>query len=325
MRPLLGLAALVSLAALCLHCAPTNGALLGPSGYDQTAYAYRVSFSDPGSRLFLPSDWQLDNWHQLTDGTWTQKDGPEYVATRELDENGDGRISNSERKDEFIYDLRFLNRRDDGVIWLKAHPLAPRDADRDLEVILQDYADGLSGTGLYAQSTLFNVEHAKARQFTTFVTSKGPVSLGSVQGFAGTIELAEVARLQLDPSSRSSKVKVAFFRINHYVRLDVTPAMGQREVDVNARSAELHCALVARPGQDGSWCAQKGLLVLGYHNTVAHFDQHLAEFDRLFAQVALNPDVVPAAPGPAPAPPPTPAPAPAPTPAPAQIPADGGT
>jgi hypothetical protein len=54
-----------------------------------------------------------------------------------------------------------LNGRDNGVIWVKAHPFLLADSHRELEVMLNDYADGLSGAGLYAQSNLFSIERVR--------------------------------------------------------------------------------------------------------------------------------------------------------------------
>ncbi len=147
MRPIQFVAIAGCFALFASGCGPVAGTL-GASGYKQPTYNFSVSYRDPSTRSFLGPDWDLDNFYPDESGQWQPKTGPEYEAVRLFDSEGDG---NRERLHEFIYDLRFINRRDHSVIWVKAHPLEWAQADFDLDVILSGYADGLSGTTLYAQ------------------------------------------------------------------------------------------------------------------------------------------------------------------------------
>ena len=136
---------------LCQACTPASGAL-GAQGYEQSLSKIQVKYSDPAQQKFLPADWVLDNYaYDPIKKSWSEKKGVQYRALRLLDEDADGTVSRAERRNENIFDLRFVNTRDNAVIWLKVHPMEPSAAGRDLDVILENYADGLEGTGLFEQ------------------------------------------------------------------------------------------------------------------------------------------------------------------------------
>lgn len=273
---------------MLLQCIPPKVGVVGAAGFDQPRYGYHVTYRDPAAKEFLGPGWKLDNYY--VDKQWNKlepKKGPDYIAIRELDEDDDGVISPTEKNEEPIYDLRFLNAEDDGVIWIKAHPVARADSRRDLEVVLNNYADGLAGTGLYAQSNLFNVQRTKQRQFTTFLTTKEPIQIGPLKGLAGTIELAEVEKLRLDPQFRSERIKVVFIRCSYFVpvfQLGVAP--------VSSTSSSVDGARVVK--HNGEDCYKRpALLIAGYANTVSRFDSHLKDFDQALSQLVFSPESAP--------------------------------
>jgi hypothetical protein len=264
---------LVLLAALG-GCA-TSGGTFGPNGYQQGTYRYQVAFAKPQQQVLLDGDCRLDNLRMdEAQKKLVDKSGPDYVATRTLDEDGDGSISARERHEEAIYDLRFVNTRDGGVIWIKAHPMAPSEAALDLDVVLQGYADQLSGNGVYATTNVFSVEHPSTRQFISFVTGRDPVMVGPNLGVSATIELAETERLRLDPKHRASRLKVVLSKMLFAAE---RPTLAEQ---------------AAKPwpttGCGGKLCEKRpALLVAGYYNDVAHFDAHVPDFDRFLRQVML--------------------------------------
>jgi len=266
--------------AMLASCRPPKVGVVGPAGFAQPRYGYQLSYRDPGQKQFVGPEWQLDNYY--VDPHWSKlqpKKGPDYIAVREFDADNDGAISPMEKQEEPIYDLRFVNSKDDGVIWVKAHPVARAEAHRDLDVVLDNYADGLAGTGLYAQGNLFNVQRTKLRQFTTFLTSKEPIKLGALQALSGTIELAEVEKLRLDPQYRSEKIKVVFARFMYF-----EPA--SRNFDpVDGAPIVTH---------NGESCYQRSaLLIAGYANSVPRFDGHLKDFEQVLNQFVFAADSAP--------------------------------
>ena len=270
----------LSIAFLAVGCGHEGGAL-DPSGFRQDTYGYRVSYADAKLQSFLGADWLLDNYYPSErTGKLVAKGGDAYVATREFDADGNGQIEAGERSREDIYDLRFTNTHDDGVIWLKAHPLLASEAQRDLEVMVSDYADGLAGEGLYAQSNLFSIERSRARRFVTFVVDRTPIKVGPLQGLSATIEVAEAEKLKLDPAHRDSKIQIVFAPLNFYTSKRARDG-NWPVVDVDGKQRH------KRPG----------LFVAGYVDSAARFTDHLAEFAALLQRITFTSDyVVPDAP-----------------------------
>ena len=270
---------MLSVVGLSTGCA-SSGAL-GPNGYTQAQVKYQVTYSDPAKNSFLPEDWALDNYsYDSVKKSWVEKKGNQYRATRYLDEDGDGTISNSETHEENLFDLRFVNTRDNGVIWLKVHPMAFTDSKRDLDVVLENYADGLEGTGLFEQSTLFGTRTINARHFTTFVVEKKPTTIGAVSAIRGTIEVADVDKLRLDSKHRDAKGALVFARIAY-----LTPA--------GIYFKEGDWPTVTEPGTGRSMHKRTGLLVIGYWADAARFDSHLPDFEALLSHIVIPPEAVP--------------------------------
>jgi hypothetical protein len=263
----------------------TSGGAFNETGYRQSVFGYQVAFRDAKAKSLAGPDWQIDSHRKDSiNGGWEEKTGTDYVAVREEDLNQDGSIGIGERTDETIYDLKLLNKKDNGVIWTKAHPLLPENAETDLEVILDNYVDALAGNGRYAQSNLFGVERVKARNYTTFLVDKKIEKVGSGDALAGTIEIAEVDRLKSDPAHRSGVIRVLLVKFRCFTfdncrreNPDVNVEKGKRELD---RWPLVDCR--------GKQCrARAGLLVVGYYNTPAYFAAGLPEIDDLLKRVSF--------------------------------------
>ena len=270
---------------LCAACTSASGAL-GPQGYEQSLTKYRLDYADATRQKFLPDDWMLDNYtYNPSSRKWSEKKGDQYRAVRHLDEDGDGTISSSERKIENIFDLRFVNSRDNAVIWLKVHPLLPSYASVDLEVILDDYADGLEGSGLFEQSTLFGLAQDKARHFTTFVVKKEPTALGALPAIRGVIEIADVEKLRLDATHRDSKSELVFAKVTYREKLGINRPAAPRwpvvtEIDKGSALTVYYALRTA-------------LLVIGYYDDAARFESHLADLHALLGQIAIPASAIP--------------------------------
>jgi hypothetical protein len=273
---LLGLALVLSTA-----CSPGSGAF-GADGYEQALAKYRVDYVDRSAKKFLPDDWRLDNYSfDPQRSEWKEKTGDQYLALRLLDENGDGSISASEKHTENIFDLRFVNIRDNSVIWLKVHPLAFQDAGRDLDVILENYADGLEGTGLFEQSSLFGLKTDKVRHYTTFIVKKEPTALGPLPAIRGVIEIADVEKLRLDNKHRDAKAELLFAKVAYLQPLahrnsTQWPTVQSTDTIVPILQAK-----------------RVGLLVIGYYDDASRFESHLPDLRALLKQVVIPASAVP--------------------------------
>jgi len=257
---------------------------LGPTGYEQAIVKYKVAYADPAAKKFLPDDWALDNYaFNASNAKWKEKTGDRYRAERWLDEDGDGTISESEKTPENIFDLRFVNSRDGAAIWIKVHPLTVNASKRDLGVVLENYADGLAGTGLFEQSGLFGLTTDSARQYTTFVVHKEPILLGPLAAIRGVIEIAEVEKLRLDSTHRDSKAELVFAKVAYLAPIArATKDSVWPVVDISSGGVK-HSAQ-----------RRTGLLVIGYYDDAARFDSHLADFRSLLSRIGIPVDAVPA-------------------------------
>jgi hypothetical protein len=263
----------------------TSGGMFNEAGYRQVAFGYQVAFRDAKAKAFAGADWQLDSHrHDKISGQIEEKDGNDYVAVREEDLNQDGNIGFGERSEEPIYDLKLLNKKNNGVIWAKAHPFLPETAETDIEVILDNYVDSLAGHGRYAQGNLFGIERSKVRNYTTYLVGKRIEKIGSRDALVGTIEIAEVDRLKADPAHRSGVIKLALVKIRCFTigncrreNPDVNVETGKRELDrwplVDCRGKKCH--------------ARTALLVVGYYNTPAYFASGLPDLDDLLKRISF--------------------------------------
>jgi hypothetical protein len=281
-----GILVLAGVGAGCV----TSGGAFNDKGYRQSAFGYQVAFRDANAKSLAGPDWQIDSHRRDSiSGAWEQKLGADYVAEREEDLNQDGSIDADERSEEAIHDLKLLNKKNNGVIWAKAHPLLPENAETELEVVLDNYVDALTGNGRYAQSNLFGVGRVKTRNYTTFLVDKKIERIGSGDALSGTIEIAEVDRLKSDPAHRSGIIKVLLvkfrcFTIDNCRRYHprYQRREGMRELN---RWPLVDCR--------GKQCrARVGLLVLGYYNTPAYYAAGLPEVDDFFTRVSF-PDAGP--------------------------------
>ncbi|HEY3665647.1 MAG TPA: hypothetical protein VGL19_06590, partial [Polyangiaceae bacterium] len=180
-----------------------------------------------------------------------------------------------------IFDLRFVDARDNAVIWLKVHPMAFSDSKRDLDVVLENYADGLAGAGLFEQSSLFSLKSDKARQYTTFILSKESTTVGPLAAIKGVIEIADVEKLRLDKAHRDSKAELVFARIKY------RKPIGGRDINASLWPI-VHDDIIH------AFEERTGLLVIGYYDDAKRFDSHLADFHALLSRLTVPAEAVPA-------------------------------
>jgi hypothetical protein len=278
MRPIVKLTLLLSCICPLMGACATSSAAFGPSGYEQTAFHYQIRYADSkAQRLLGGKDWRLDNliWDDTIQG-WSHKKGSTYTWTRAQDTDQDGTISAQEQHEEGVFDLRFVHTRDQSVIWTKAHPLLLNDAGQDLDVILENYAEQLSGEGLYTAGTIFSAATLKTRKFVSFIVDRAPLQIGPNLAVVATIELAETERLRMEPAHRSSMVRIVFTKLAYQNRMDDRSVPGAQEETVRCGSSTCNRGIV--------------LLVAGYYNDAAHFPDHLGEFEDLVKRISVPPE-----------------------------------
>jgi hypothetical protein len=211
-----------------LGCATGNGAFRA-DGFHHDDYPYTVHYADRAGRQILPN-WRIDNYVVDDEGKPGQaKTTTDYEGEQKIDLNGDG---DPEKPTVYYYDLRLLNRRNSGVIWLQTVPLPADHAERDLAVMVRDYATALAGTGFYATFANDKAE-VRAKTYATKIVASKPGKMGPFDSYDATIELANVDQLKLDPAQRSAILRVVFVRTD-YVREWTMPTEAKTAVVLRA-------------------------------------------------------------------------------------------
>ena len=271
MRILLLFVIVVVSLASAVGCTTPSGEW-NAQGFQEKTYGWKASYPT-GQTHLLGADWQLDNWHDES-GNLVAKDGPKYIANLEEDENRDGKIDPSETHKIHIFDLKYVNGRDNGVIWVQTRAMHPLDAARDLDVMLGNYADSLTGTGLYENGSVFGVSTIKARSFTTFVADRKEVRLGPHRALRAVIELAQTEHLRADPASRAAKIGVVLTKFYYLEPLEAGQGIPVADIKL----------LVNEGGR--TWRRRTAVLLVGYYNDAEHFDRELPDFDAFVSRLA---------------------------------------
>jgi hypothetical protein len=163
--------------------------------------------------------------------------------------------------DDTVFDLAFIHRRDKSVIWVKGHPIPKADEDTDLSTVFRVYADSLTGRGLFAQGSVYGLSHTRSREFTSFVRDTGPADISGQPGFRGIVEIAEVIKLQSNPSHRDEIVSVHMVK-SRFTRAVTDPA---------------------------GVIAERALIIAGYSAEPQNFPLHEAEYAAFVGQLRVVP------------------------------------
>ena len=239
----------------CVACASMSGRFRD-DGFHDAVYGYRVRYAEPGSRSLLGPDWLLDNLVLDDRGPPVEdKTAPEYRTMRVIDVDADG--DPEEESETALYDLRFVHRRDAGVIWLRTLPISARLADTDLRVIAHRYVEEVSGGTYFAVSLAGEPAVADVRLATTIV-QEGETDVSGRLAYWVMFDVANVDQLRLDAANRTARVLVALVRPGYYYV----------------------------PGFTG--VALPALMVIGYANAPEYFDAHSTEFAEFIRRIDLQ-------------------------------------
>ena len=210
----------------CVACAPEHGTITR-KGFVYKSRKYRVDFTVPSKRQFINANWTVDNYvYDKTGpfgGTWSAKEGKRFLGHRMVDKDGDGTAS---REQAFLFDLRLVHRRTNGVIWMQTFELPSNQQDKKLEVFLRNYVDSLSGTGLYRQGSVYGVIRATLRRFAAKVDLKMRTTRGPSQVLHAIISLVDLARKKISPKYEADKIKLLLSKIRRLGRPNLLLLVG---------------------------------------------------------------------------------------------------
>jgi hypothetical protein len=245
-------------AALAGGCATIDSQFTA-EGFVDRRYGFRVAYADPAARTLMDANWILDNFVFNDDGSpQAEKGAQSYLTSLAFDVDGDGEMDTE--RDMRLYELRFVHRRDGGVIWMRTIPVADRFAQTDLRLLAHDYVEEVAGGDYYAvrlagQSVVEDV------RFATAIVDEGETAVDEQSAYRVTFDVANVDQLRLDPNSRSARVRLVLVRPPYRSRVSV------------GRDFHDYATLVA----------------VGYSNAPEYFDAHAAEFDTFLTRLELVP------------------------------------
>jgi hypothetical protein len=170
---------------------------------------YRVRYEDRRARAILPrSEWTLENF--VHDGLGR----PSHISMEErywtyLTIQVEGRSHELTRIEAF--DLRFVHRRDETVMWARTVPHSSIRSDTDLQVLTRDYVDrAASGSALTVN---FDPEaNVRARRFGARVLHEGPARVDDRAAYYVIFEHVDLDRQEAEASARGELVTLVFVR-----------------------------------------------------------------------------------------------------------------
>jgi hypothetical protein len=130
-----------------------------------------------------------------------------------------------------------------------------------MRVLMQLIVDGLAYTGTVAAAVDRGVVAGASRAYAATIIASEPLAVDGREAYAATIDVANVAQLQLDPDARSERLRIVLVRTDFRVPLD-------------PRDFQLGLA--------------PGLLMLGYANLPGEFDRWSDHFDDLVRRLVFD-------------------------------------
>ncbi len=204
------------LVVACVGCAGLEGGTFDEAGYRHSDLPYKVAAGD-GGRL-LPREWRIDNFQLDDDGAPTNslKRGPDYEADLRIDTNGDGLFNATVRYP--VFDLRYLNTRNRGRIWLRSLPISWEYDAMDLRVLMREYVDSMAGAGLIVvgigSEGALDIQ-VNLNRYATKMLAHGTAKIDGQSAFGSVIDIANVDQLELSPESRRERAEVFLIRTDY--------------------------------------------------------------------------------------------------------------
>jgi hypothetical protein len=239
-----------------------------------------VRFAVPEKREFIDAEWSVDNWKYLEGSPSTGSDVAEaigrnvckppcferktnrsYLGTLRVDMDNDGHL---EKYPTFFTDLELRHAETEGRIWVLMRELPAHRAAVNVDVLVDNYAENLSFEE-YSRTGPYDAWGDQSRAYAAQVVSRESVMFGPYEAILATIELANVAQLQLDPKSRMGFIRVLIARV---------PGFSTNVIPMHKPY------MVPR--------SNVGLLIVGYFASSAYFEKGLFDFDAFLGRFTVE-------------------------------------
>lgn len=240
-----------------IMCRPSVGTF-APNAFRHPEYPLHVRYHDAASQALMPADWELDNFNRFR-GRLQAKTGAEYETRLYADTDGDG---TSDDLGTFkTYDLKFIHRRNAGVIWIRTIPIEQKHRERELRVMADGIVESFAGGGYDLVEIEGSLRRTTTdRRYAAKLLSRGDGSLAGRDAHAITVDIANLDQRRVDPESVEARMMLVLVRSGFEFKLP--GSFGKRTLPV--------------------------LLLAAYVNSPADFDASLTEFHGLLDRVVIH-------------------------------------
>lgn len=252
--------ALLGTAVPAASCRPPAVGSINHQGYRHEKYEYRVApkvVSAAETSLMGP-DWLLDNYY-LKKGRFLEKTTNAYMERLVIDGDNDGKWEFN--KDVPAYDLRFLHRNRDAVIWLRTIPLSGWEKDKDLAVLAQMCVESVAGGGYERVRIHPKTVIVEEKRFAAVATKRGVGRVADTEAFFIHVDVANIDQLRVQPDAYKARVEFVL------LKPELTHSVDR---------------------EDGSKMELPVLMVAGYKNTPDAFEQDLPAFREFLNRVEVK-------------------------------------
>jgi len=201
------------ISSLCLvllgGCATAN--LIGTrdsDGFTSASYPLHVSGR---SSAFDGQLWTLENVQPTgKTGELVSKLGENYERTVTFDTDGNGSYETVRRlwNDE----LSLRHRRSNALMSLSVLPMDQNMAETDMDVLVRNYVDAVSGGGSVSVNIGAGARASKERRFATRILDSAVFTVDGEPAAGATFEVANVDQLELSKEARWERAQVVLIR-----------------------------------------------------------------------------------------------------------------
>lgn len=182
-------------------------------GYVST-YGYLIPYAQ-GTHSLISPDWTLENFER-SEGKLRRKSSEPYLVTYRFDETDGGTLEG------YRYELRYENRKHEGVIAMSDIPIPRKNSERELHVLMRSYIGEL-GAPTYttvrdgAASTI-----VVGQPGVPVVIQEGPAVLAGQPAYVATVDLVPRDLPAGTRYSPTRRIQMVLLRPPHGERFEPT-------------------------------------------------------------------------------------------------------
>jgi hypothetical protein len=239
-----------------LGCSTVTGGI-GKTGFEYKDYGYRVLYKNVANRYFINGGWLIDNFYASDDGGWRLKQGRSYYGYQLREKE---KVGGVEKKKVYFFDLKLNHRRTNAVIWVQSFKMLQKHSEKELRVLLANYVESLTGSGLYAEGNVYGLLRIKQKKKAAVIKSTRRVQVQQRQALRARLRIHNLDRLKVDPKHSGKTVEILLLRIWVYKQVRVETTWEMRTVRYPA------------------------IMVIGYQSSTGNFERHLPDFETFLQQ-----------------------------------------